>query len=67
MISFILALVAAIAIIGYVIPVSLGKNPTRELLTVAIFALLVSCATSNPEAGSGLVNIKITQPADSSR
>ena len=66
MISFILALVAAIAIIGYVIPVSLGKNPTRELLTVAIFALLASCATSNPE-GSGLVNVKITQPADSNR
>ena len=67
MISSILALVSVIAIIGYVIPVSRGKNPTRELLTVAIFALLASCATSNPEAGSGLVNIKITQPADSSR
>ena len=67
MISFILALVAAIAIIGYVIPVSLGKNPTHKLLTVAIFALLVSCATSNPEAGRDLVNLKITQPADSSR
>ena len=67
MISIVLAVIAAVAIIGYVVPVSLGKNPTRELLTVAIFALLASCATSNPEAGSGLVNVKITQPADSSR
>jgi len=66
-ISFVLAVVAAIAIIGYVVPVSLGKHPTRELLTVAIFALLASCATSKPEAGSGLVDLKITQPADSGR
>ena len=67
MISIVLAVIAAVAIIGYVVPVSLGKNPTRELLTVAVFALFASCATSNPEAGGGLVNVKITQPADSSR
>lgn len=62
MIAGALAAVAAISIIGYVVAISLGRQPTRELLTVAIIALFASCTTAAPDP---LVHIKINQKAES--
>lgn len=60
MIAIALAAIAAVAIIGYAVALSLGRQPTRELLTVAVIALFASCTTAGPEMSTGrLVNIEV--------
>lgn len=48
MIAGALAAIAAISIIGYVVAISLGRQPTKDLLTVAMVALIASCTTAAP-------------------
>ena len=36
------AAIAAISIIGYVVAISLGRQPTKDLLTVAVVAVSVT-------------------------
>lgn len=49
MIAGALAAIAAISIIGYVVAISLGRRPTKDLLTVAMVALIASCTTAAPD------------------
>ncbi|WP_440111828.1 hypothetical protein [Acidovorax sp. BL-A-41-H1] len=65
MIPTALALIAAVAIIGYVVAVSLGKQPSRELMTVAIIAILASCTSAHElsEKKGSLFNFQVEQPA----
>lgn len=61
--TIVLAAVAAISIIGYVVAISLGRQPTRELLTVAVIALVASCTTAAPDMDTkgSLVNIEVSR------
>ena len=63
MIAGALAAIAAISIIGYVFAISLGHQPTRELLAVAVIALVASCTTAAPDMATkgSLVNIEVTR------
>lgn len=62
MIAGALAAIAAISIIGYVVAISLGRQPTRELLTVAVVALFASCTTAAPDLHKGsLVNVEVSR------
>lgn len=57
-----LAAVAAVAVIGYVVALSLGRSPSRELLTIAVIALFASCTTASHELPKGsLVNIEVAR------
>ena len=61
--TIVLAAVAAISIIGYVVAISLGRQPTRELLAVAVIALVASCTTAAPGMATkgSLVNIEVSR------
>ena len=62
MIAGALAAVAAISIIGYVVAISLGRQPTKDLLTVAMVALIASCTTAAPDRPKGsLVNVEVSR------
>lgn len=62
MIAGALAAIAAIAIIGYVVALSLGRKPAEDLLVVAVIALITSCTAAGPEKPKGsLVNIEVRQ------
>ena len=61
--TIVLAAVAAISIIGYVVAISLGRQPTKDLLTVALVALIASCTTAAPDMATkgSLVNIEVSR------
>ncbi|MCT6719414.1 hypothetical protein [Acidovorax sp. K2F] len=62
MIAGALAAIAAISIIGYVVAISLGRQPTKDLLTVAMVALIASCTTAAPDRPKGsLVNVEVSR------
>lgn len=62
MIAGALAAIAAISIIGYVVAISLGRQPTKDLLTVAVVALIASCTTATPDRPKGsLVNVEVSR------
>jgi len=61
-----LAAIAAISIIGYVVAISLGRDPTNDLLTVAVVALIASCTTADHDRPKGsLVNVEVGREATS--